>query len=373
MTPQAIKADYVANFGNTNGNTPVRPLGMDANGRLLGVNPNDYQWKDNNSGGVNYFRNDAPTTREIFAAGSGQDVGGIENWVADQYRSRNQGQVQGAATTADPFAQWGGQDKYNSMRTGFGTQRENILSGANEAVGNAGRQYGSSILDFLDSLKAGQRNIDRQGVQNELARSQGNKSILASVGRGIQSGGVMLANKNASDSSASGAIANAYGELGRRQLSDVGNQYAQGQSQLGQLQEDLGLQQQQGMRHLEESKTQVVNGIVSQARNDLAALDAAIAGASLPDRIQIESEKERIRSNALSQLQQYDQQLSQGVAGVRPMGADQIRGQASQLASAGVAPESSFDFTEQAPAQFSGTGPFPSALPLFQLPRRRQG
>jgi hypothetical protein len=40
-----------------------------------------YQWVDNKHGGVNYFNNGAPITREIFGTGANQDVSKIENWV----------------------------------------------------------------------------------------------------------------------------------------------------------------------------------------------------------------------------------------------------------------------------------------------------
>lgn len=315
----------------------------------------------------------SPTSSGYNAAAGAAQAGTLPT-VYREATGSDSGVLSAMTQASDPYAQWGGKSAYDSARAGFGTQRQNILSGANEAIGNAARGYGSSILDFLDSLRSGQRNIDQQSIQNELGRQQGTRGVLDMVGRGIKSGGVMLANRNAADSSAAGALAGAYGDMGRRQLSQVGNEYAMNQNELGQQQEDLSLQQSQGLRHLNESKTQVVNGIVSQARNALAALDAAIAGASLPDRIQIEAEKETIRQQALQQLQQYDSQLSQGVAGIRPMDQNQARTQANQLAMAGAAPAESFNFSTETPAQFQNTGPYPSGLPLFQLPRnRRQG
>ena len=152
----------------------------------------------------------------------------------------------------------------------------------------------------MQSLKEGQRGIDSKAVQTELAKKQGTTGVLGMVGRGIKSGGVMLGNKNAASSSGAEAIARAYGDIGRRELSNVGNQYAQGMDQVQQAQVGLDEQRATGVRKYGENKAMVVNNIVSEARNKLAALDGQIAGASLPNRINIEAEKEAIKADRKS-------------------------------------------------------------------------
>lgn len=282
------------------------------------------------------------------------------------------GGVLGASTQApvDPFAAYGGRAAYDSKVGSINAQRQGLFGSVNDAIGGAANSYKSSILDYLDSLRAGQRTIDAQGVQNELAKKQGTQNILGMVGRGIRSGGVILNNKNASSSSATKAIADAYGQLGREQLSNVGNQYEQGQNAINEQQMSFQDQQAQGLRHLDENKQNVINNIVTQARTQLANLDSSIAGASLPDRINVEAEKEKIRQQALTALQQYDAQLSQGVSGVTPTSQQARMGQAATLANAGTAPENAFDFTTQLPAQFQN-GPFSSTLPLFSSRGRK--
>src|SRR5205085_1525532 len=127
---------------------------------------------------------------------------------------------QGATAPAytDPYAQWGGQSAYNNLISGFDTQKSNILNTAGEAIGQSSANTRSSVLDFLDSYRSGQNKINTAASRNELAKMQGVSSVNGMVGRGIRSGGVTLANKNASDSSASGAIARAYGDIGGREL-----------------------------------------------------------------------------------------------------------------------------------------------------------
>lgn len=280
--------------------------------------------------------------------------------------------TQAAAPAVDPYAKYGGQSAYNSLVNQYNTQKNNLYSTAYDAADNSGRQYGSSIIDFVDSLRSGQRNIDNMAVNNELGKLQGTRSVYDSVGRGLQSGSVMLNNKNAASSSAADALARAYGDIGRRELTSVNNDYNMGQRDIGQAQLSFDEQRASGVRKLEDSKANIVNSIVTEARGQLAALNAAAEKATLPDRVDIEREKEAIKAQVMQRLQQYDQQLSTGVGGIAATGADQRMAEANQLANAGVVGPEQFDLTTSIPAQFQGTGPFASALPIFTYRRQNE-
>lgn len=301
---------------------------------------------------------------ESFAQQAAQQATQQASQQAQQQEQARQVAAQAAAAEAQRIA---------SARAGFDAQRNGIYGSVQQAGQQAGNEYNQGILGLLDQLRSGQTSLDRQAVQNELARKQGTQGVLGMVGRGIQSAGVMLNNKNASDSSASGAIARAYSQLGQRQLSDVGNQFAQGENALQQGQSDLALQQASAQRNLSANKSRTVDNIVAQATNSLASLDAAMASTpGITDRIQLEQEKERIRSQAMQALAQYDNTYSQGVSGIQPISQQNRQAQALQLANAGQAPDNSFDFTTQAPAQFADTGPFSSNLPIFTFNRNRR-
>lgn len=264
----------------------------------------------------------------------------------------------------------GGVDN-SGLINSFNSQKSNIYSTADEAAANSGIGLKNNILDFIDSLKSGQGKIDTESANNDLAKIQGTQGVLGMVSRGIKSGGVMLSNQNAGSSSAAQALADAYGTLGRNQLSNVGNQYAQGQNNIQQEQNDFGIQQASGVRNLQGSKEQIINGIVSQAQNQLGQLDAAIAGASLPNRINIEQEKQAIRQKAMDALSQYDTLLNEGVGGVHAATGDDTYARATQMAQAGTAPDSTFNFDTAAPPQLQGSGPFASSLPLFTFRNKR--
>lgn len=307
-----------------------------------------------------------------YTGPSATDLGSVLGQVG-RTQSQQNGPGPGVPETqlgtsiSNPYAQYGGQSRYNGLVSAFGTQHQNLLNGADQAGQNAGLSYKNSILDLVNQLQQGQNALNNRGIQAALAKQQGSTAARAAVGRGIQSGASTLANRNAGDSSAAQAIANAYSDIGRRQLSQVGNQFAQAQFGIGQDQQALNNQQSLGQGRLADSKVQMINNIVSDAQNQLAALDAAMANASLPDRINIEQEKNGIRQKATDQLQQFDSLLGQGLSNVHPMDQQATLAQANQLATAGTAPEQAFNFTAAGPAQFAGSGPFDSNLPLFSL------
>lgn len=270
----------------------------------------------------------------------------------------------------DPYAQWGGRAAYDRLVSGFNNQRQNIFGTAGEAATAEGQKLNRGILDFIDQLTSGQKTLNTQAVNNELALRQGREGVMGMVGRGIQSGGVLLANKNASDSSAAGAIARAYGSIGRGQLSNIGNQYELQNRNIQDLQDTFNLKKTRGIEDYQGQKTDAINNIVLQTRTALANLDADMANKSIPDRINIEQEKEKVRQDALGRLAYLDQTLA-GASTVAPTSLEQRRSEATRLAGLGQAPADSFNYTDQAPAQFQNGG-LPSELPLFTFPRSRR-
>lgn len=276
------------------------------------------------------------------------------------------GQVNGSSTSSGPSA--ADQAKIDA----FNAQNQGVLDSAGTAVGSSATSYHQGIVDYLHSLATGQQAIDNRGIQSELAKKQGMNGVMSMVGDGVRSGGVMLGNKNAGDSSAVEALARAYSTLGQRQAAGVGNQYANDQNGIKQAQTEQDWQQNDGMVKLQNGKTDTINSIVNDAQQKIGALKTSMAYASLPDSINLQQEIESIRSNALAQLGQYDPQLTNGVASQHPMDQATRQGNAATLANAGTAAATPYNYTSDVPAQFQGTGPFASDLPLFTLPKSKQ-
>jgi hypothetical protein len=270
----------------------------------------------------------------------------------------------------DPYAAWGGRDAYNALVSGFDTQKANIYGSSRDAAGQALNSRRSSILDFITGLTSGQKALDERGIQNELAKKQGRGSILDMVGRGIQSGNVLLGSRNAGAGSAAEALARAYGQSGTRQMAGVNNQYEAGNRELGIAQDQFNTGRQTGLRKFEEDKASQASTIASQARDRLAQLDAAMLQANLPQRIAIEQEKNQIMNEVQGILGQADTQL-QGANNIQAMTTQQRQAEAANLGNAGNAAANPFEFSNLIPAQFQGLGQPSTGLPLFTSPRKR--
>lgn len=240
---------------------------------------------------------------------------------------------------------------------------------AGTAATSSAHSLQRSILDYISGLTDSQQARNQQTIQNYLAKQTGTQGVTDMVGQGIRSGGIMLSNKNAADSSAAQGIANAYGQLGRGQLGQIGNQFANAQGQ-------VDLSQATDVRHLHEKEAQLpssisdtVNGIVNSAQQQLTAIDSQMANLSLPDRVNMEAEKQRIKDEVMGKLQGFDTMLSsRGNAALTPIGQNEALQQAGQQFQAGRAPTTAFNFDQLPSAQFQNTGPFASGLPIFTFP-----
>lgn len=250
----------------------------------------------------------------------------------------------------------------------FTSQVGTVNDTENAAAASSAAQQATSINDYIDSLKANQVNLDNQSVQNQLAKTTGTNSILDQVGAGIRSGGVTLANDNASNSSAADAIAKAYAQLGRGQLGSVNEQYAQGENTVQQGETAMQTDIANHIRDLPAAKTQIINNIVSDAQQKLGAIDQAMAYMSLPDRVDMEAEKAQITQSVTSQLASLDQLLAQGTASVTPASSTDIATKANALAQAGTAPDNAFSYSTEMPTTLQSTGPSTSDIPLYTVP-----
>lgn len=304
-----------------------------------------------------YSTPSAPSNNSVPAPPPAPTVtgGGGSGGSSPIYTGPTQAQI-AAAAAAKVTAQH--QADFNSAKnTAYG------MIGTDQTV--AGNNIGASVNDFLDTQRAGQTAIDRQSVQNALAEQQGRSGVLDMVGTGIRSGGVTLNNASATNSSAAEALAKAYGLEGRAQMTNVDNQYAQAQNDVSNKQHDLetagGIEQ----RKLGENKASAANTVINDAVSRLAYLNQQAQYMSIPDRIAVDQEKQRIYDETMGKLGQYDQLLSSGIAGIHAEDNATTQQKAHDLLVAGTAPSSSFDYTTIAPGSLQGTGPSPSNLPIY--------
>lgn len=278
--------------------------------------------------------------------------------------------VLGTSTTASSSTPGGGSGGGASAGPSplYTTGLQSIESSSGLAGQNAALGEKTSINDYLTSARIQQNALDNQSVQNYLAKQSGSQGILDWVGQGVRSGGVMLANKNATNSSAADALARAYSTLGRQQQAGVNQQFANSQDQVAQGRAALAADMKQHLADLPAWKTSTVNSIVSDAQQQLQQLNTNLTYAGLSDRVNLEAEKQKIAAHTVAALQGLDE-LMAGVNKIQPGAASDLQARANQLFQAGTAPAAPFNFSTSAPAQFQNTGPSPSELPLFVAPQ----
>lgn len=276
----------------------------------------------------------------------------------------------GSVPYVDPLKQ-----QQNTLLSALPGQLGMIFGSSQEAARNAGLGIDTGVKQYGLQQRQAQNAINQKGIQNEASRRSGQQDILGMVGRGIESGGRILANKNAGTSSATGEIARAYGNMGQREMSKVGNQYELANQGINQEQQALKEQQDLYKNTVfQNNKEQIVGSIVSAAQSQLAELDTALRGASLPDRIAIEGEKNKIRDSARAELAKFDAMLANEINSAQATTQEQNRSKAVDLANMGQAPAGQFDYTTEAPVGFQGPAPAGGNLPIFTFPRgRRQG
>jgi len=292
-----------------------------------------------------------------FTGGGGTTTGNVDTgyWVG----GTNYGSAAGYQGAMKAQADQRARDAFNQGRNVY-------TDSINQRVGNESQGYQRRVQDWATGVTQKQQGIDTAGINADMAKTQGMRGIMDMVGNGIQSAGVMLGNRNAGSSSAAGAIANAYGKLGSKQASSVGNQYAQAQNQIGLEQANLEAAKALQVSRFGEDKINIVNNIINDAQKQIAALNEAAAGASISDRMDIEAEKTRLRDAANAQLKAYDSEMSKAKGAQTD---DQRRNEAQRLLALGTAPTTQFNYSTEAPAQFQNTGPYASSMPLYTYNR----
>ena len=289
---------------------------------------------------------------QIESMGSWYGPDGISA-LNDQYSSQYKAIGGGGGTTTSPSYTT---QQYND----YLDRKSNIDSSALDAAKTGGASLGLDIRRYLADYNKKQSGIDDMYVNNFMSQQQGSRDIRDMVGRGIRSGGTMLANKNAADSSASEALARAYAEIGNRNISKVNNQYELGNQAAGRAQTEFNTDADIGFDALNTDKQSMVTDIVGQARSKIETLKSYMSEVGITDQINIQAEIERIQQVALGELSKYEV-----TKGSPAMGMGDVRSTGSQRMQAGQGGPSQFDFQSQVPAQWQNTGPFAGNLPIF--------
>ncbi|MHA2065855.1 MAG: hypothetical protein ACXABY_15900, partial [Candidatus Thorarchaeota archaeon] len=188
-------------------------------------------------------------------------------------------------------------------------------AGTNLASEVAGR--GLDINEMINARRAEQLGLFNSRVNTEAGRIGGVRDITRNVGQGIRSVGNLLNSRNAGDSSASGAAARAFGQLGNRQIGDVNNQAALAGGEFDIQQGNINTRREDEDARFQQQNQQFAQDVFDSTRQQLGELQALMQQADLPTRIAIEQEAQALKQNALTALGQLDAQLAQRGSEIR--------------------------------------------------------
>jgi hypothetical protein len=260
-----------------------------------------------------------------------------------------------------------------NARASFAQGRQNIMGSIQQAGQNYAGGEKFTLQDIISGLQGKQQGITESQIGAQQARNIGTQNILGMIGRGVQSGATLLANRNALDSSAAGAIARAYGQLGQRQQSGVNTQYQTAERQNQAAQNALEQAKAQTIERKKYEYSQQAQTIAEDAAKQMQALNEAAAGAGISDRINIDAEKQNVRNQAIASLAELDRQLG-SVSNVQGASQEQIMQQAQQRQVAGQAPANMYDMSTITPEQQMSQQPGSQIgqLPIYSTRRRGQ-
>lgn len=278
------------------------------------------------------------------------------------------GEVLEAGVTGNTVDTGNGYSAYqNEVLSTINPTLSNILNSSTEAARNTGLGIDTTLRNYLNSQMDSQDVLNNQAIQAEMAKKTGNSDILKAVGQGIEGANRMLANNNAGSSSAAEELVKIYNKIGAEKFTKLLNDYGLKMNEITTGRTKLKRNIDTYKQDFINNKEQVINGIVSSAAEQLNALNNALVGASLSDRVDIEAEKAKVKAAAQTELAKYDQQLNSIISEINAAETSdtQNRTKAQELLSLGQSSTSPFNYTTEIPTNWVGQAPAGSSLPIY--------
>ena len=282
-----------------------------------------------------------------------------------------------APETPNPYAQWGSQANYDNLVNNFNTGAGNIRTGVGEAGTSYLNQSKVPVYSFLNETKNAYGDLDTNRIRNNLNKIRTSQGIMDMIGTGIRSGLTRLGNKNSGDSSAAQVMAGAVADYGNKEQQSANNEFELKNEDLNtaetRLKEKTKLKQQE----LTTGWQGKIDELISGAQNAFAALNDEAANADLPTRIEIENEKQQLKTNLTNQLKALDDIMAgggEGYTGVNDLKAqtpEYIMGEANRQNLAG-ATAPGFNYSSEIPTYVANSGGNTANLPLYSTRRLKR-
>lgn len=260
-------------------------------------------------------------------------------------------------------------DARNAIFNQARSAEQQAVSGSRSGVNQLEGAYQDKVLPFAQTYETGQQGINQGRVNNALSLRRTTQQIGQGVRQGIKSGGVYLANANALDSSASGALAKAYARQGGMQLNQASNQAALKGQEYDTTQANLERQKNDTLRSLSLFRNNEVDRIGRELEAKLQAVEQDAAGKGATGFLNVLEQKNSVTNDAYARLDRLDQVLKDRMAAAKSLTPEQINAQSVQADQAGAA-ANPFDYN---PTTVIAPGGVPQTQiqPLSIAPRKQ--
>lgn len=258
------------------------------------------------------------------------------------------------------------QQYMQNLRNQLFQSRDNVLSSARDAFGGAYNRFNTQGRSLVDDIRTGQQAIDRSRQNTELQKLNSLSGLADALRTGIRSGQTELAGLNALDSSAADMMARAYANIGTQQRSDIFNQAALGQREIGFEQDALDRQRAEGLRQLNVFKDEEKNRIGSDVERKLQALNIEAAQAGIGGIENIAALRQQVIDEGIARLREVDNFVQERLGGINPQAQAAYQAEANRLRTIGR-PEGGFNF-----GNLRAQAPNPAGqLPVLGRPQLR--
>ena len=231
--------------------------------------------------------------------------------------------------------------KAEQTRRNIQTTQQGYTDAANQSATDVRNKYQGDVQKFLATIQNGQDDINSGMANNALNLRRSMANIAGGIRQGIKSGGVQLANMNATDSGAADAMARAYATMGNQQAGDANNEAALKEAELNTQQVKLNRDRDEGVAGFDRERDAEVNRIRGDLRNKLAILDAQGAAEGVNGVVDM-GIVDRVINQAVAQLAAVDQMRGQRLAGINALDKAGANAKAAEMDVAGMEGTSPF-------------------------------
>jgi len=257
--------------------------------------------------------------------------------------------------------------KADKVRKSTLTSQAGYRDAATQQGTDVRNKYQADVQKFLATIQNGQDDINSGKANNALNLRRSMSNIAGGIRQGIKSGGVQLANMNATDSGAADAMARAYAQMGNQQAGDANNEAALKFGELDTTQVKLNRDRDEGVQGFDREREAEVSRIRGDLRNKLAALDAQAAAEGVNGVVDM-GIVDAVVNQAVSQLAAVDSMRQRRLGAVKALGMDQVNQRAAEMDSAGMEGTAPFAAGNEGIA-FGVSGESPMGAATSQLPQ----